>query len=171
MPPGGSFLLRESRNPDDVRESATPAMSATAAQITTMGGIPIPTVVPSTAARRVREAGGTSVMFPLVNASTAPWTTAYIPSVMIRGFAANRWQMNPLSAPAAPQLTMIKGMTAYIAQWWSPVRTTVITPPAVMKPGIEKSIPPTSATSVCGNAAMPSNAASTAIAFSEEALP
>ena len=46
-------------------------------------------------------------MLPLVQTRMAPWTTAYIPSVMINGLAPKRWHRNPLRAPSNPQTMMM----------------------------------------------------------------
>lgn len=62
-------------------------MTVTPAHSTTTGGIATPAVVPTTEVQLLSEAGGIPDTLPLVQTSRPPSSTAYIPRVMISGFA------------------------------------------------------------------------------------
>ena len=82
-------------------------MTATTPQITTTGGMLTPRVVPIADDKLVNDVGGMAEMLPLVQTRMAPWTTAYMPSVMISGLAPKRWQRNPLRPPSSPHTMMM----------------------------------------------------------------
>src|SRR4051794_5567977 len=116
----GLAPVANSFRPGTVRCRKTPTVIATTAQMTTIGGVERPAVAPAAEGRALRNGGADPVSLPAVHATAPPALIAPMPRVTISGWMRQRWQIQPVVAPRAPEISTATAMAGAADQWCAP---------------------------------------------------